>query len=108
MKQNITAASGALGNISHAAHHSPSPGIINTPSHEAVPLEAHPPISMDCFVQQSGLSPVTLWRFRKRGWLKTCVIAGRHYITREEIARFNTRLEAGEFAGKGPQTPSRS
>jgi len=108
MTRNITTTPGAQGGISLAAHHTPSPRVSYTLSHDTVPLEAHPPISMDCFVQQSGLSPVTLWRFRKRGWIKTCVIAGRHYITREEIARFNTRLESGEFAGNGPQTPARS
>ena len=108
MSRNITTTLSAQGGISLAAHHPLSPGINTTPAHETIPLEAHPPISMDCFVQQSGLSPVTLWRFRKKGWLKTCVIAGRHYITREEIARFNARMESGEFAGNGPQTPARS
>ena len=73
---------------------------------EALPLETLPPISLDCFMQQSGLSPVSLWRYRKKGWIKTCLIAGRHYLTRAEIARFNTRLEAGEFAGQ-VRTPSR-
>ncbi|MCX8492626.1 MAG: hypothetical protein ORN23_00150 [Chthoniobacterales bacterium] len=85
MPRNITTTLSAQGGISLAAHHPLSPGINTTPAHETIPLEAHPPISMDCFVQQSGLSPVTLWRFRKKGWLKTCVIAGRHYITREEL-----------------------
>ncbi len=108
MTRNIATTLSAQGGISSAAHHPHSLGINTSHAHEAVPLEAHPPISMDCVVQQSGLSPVALWRFRKRGWINTCVIAGRHYITREEIARFNARLEAGEFAGKGPQTPARS
>jgi len=62
---------------------------------------------MDRFTEQSGLSPVTLWRFRKKGWIKTCVIAGRHYLTAAQIAEFNTRLACGEFAGSGPQTPQR-
>jgi hypothetical protein len=106
MSRNIKTTSDAQGVKSLEAYQHPVTGYTHT--HEAVPLGAYPPISMDCFVQQSGLSPVTLWRFRKRGWINTCVIAGRHYITREEIARFNTRLEAGEFAGNGPQTPARS
>lgn len=51
-------------------------------------------------MEQSGLSPATCWRYRKRGWLKTITIAGRHYITRAAIADFNRRATAGEFAGK--------
>ena len=66
---------------------------------EGLPLAAHPPISLDAFGRESGLSPSTLWRYRRAGWLKTITIAGRHYITREAIANFNTRAAAGEFAG---------
>ena len=71
----------------------------STPGTEGVPLAAHPPISLDSFGSQSGLSPSTCWRYRRKGWLKTITIAGRHYITREAIAEFNTRAAAGEFAG---------
>lgn len=81
---------------------------ITSGANEAIPLEAHPPLSLDRFTEQSGLSPVTLWRFRKRGMITTVMIAGRHYITRREIARFNARLEAGEFTGDGPRKPERS
>jgi hypothetical protein len=65
-----------------------------------IPLEAMPPISLDLFLQQSGFSPATIWRYRKKGWLRTIVIAGRHYITREAIAEFNDRAGRGEFQGK--------
>jgi hypothetical protein len=64
-----------------------------------VPLCAHPPLSLDKFMEQSGISPTTCWRHRKRGWLQTIVIANRHYVTREAIAEFNKRAAAGEFAG---------
>ena len=64
-----------------------------------IPLSAHPPLSLDLFIRQSGLSPTTCWRYRTRGWLQTIVIANRHYITREAIAAFNKRATAGEFAG---------
>lgn len=50
-------------------------------------------------MRQSGLSPATVWRYRKRNWLAVITIAGRHYITREGIAEFNRRAAAGEFAG---------
>ena len=66
---------------------------------ESLPLAAHPPLSLDLFIRQSGLSPTTCWRYRKKGWLETIVIANRHYITREAIAAFNKRAAAGEFAG---------
>jgi predicted site-specific integrase-resolvase len=57
-------------------------------------------MSMDRFCEQMGISAVTAWRWRERGWLKTIVIAGRRYITREAIADFNRRAVAGEFAGE--------
>jgi hypothetical protein len=65
-----------------------------------IPLTGHPPLALDLYIRQSGLSPATCWRYRKRGWLKTIVIAGRHYVTREAIAEFNERAARGEFAGK--------
>ena len=71
-------------------------------SENAPPLAAYPPLALDLFMRQSGLSSATCWRYRKKDWLKTVVIAGRHYVTREEIARFNARAKAGEFAGTIP------
>jgi len=64
-----------------------------------IPLAAQPPLALDLFIRQSGLSPATCWRYRKRGWLKTVLIAGRHYITRGSIAQFNERAARGDFAG---------
>jgi hypothetical protein len=71
---------------------------IKTPS-EAVPLDAMPPVSLERFMTEFGVSPATCWRYRKRGWLETIVICGRHYITRPAIAEFNRRAALGEFAG---------
>lgn len=70
-----------------------------------IPLAGHPPLALDLYIRQSGLSPATCWRYRKKGWLRTIVIAGRHYVTREAIAEFNARAARGEFAGK-LQNPS--
>lgn len=67
--------------------------------HDPLPLISLPPLSLDKFIEQSGLSPATCWRYRKRGWLKTVNIAGRHYLTRQAIAEFNERAGRGEFAG---------
>lgn len=63
-----------------------------------------PPMALNKFIEESGLSSVTLWRYRRAGWLHTLNICGRHYLTRSEIARFNARASSGEFA-KSPITP---
>jgi hypothetical protein len=73
----------------------------NTPA-----IDSEPPIALDKFIEQSGLSAVTVWRYRRAGWLATLNICGRHYLTRAEIARFNTRAAAGEFS-KEPSRPKR-
>ena len=67
-------------------------------------LDSLPPGALDKFMEESGLSPVTVWRYRKRGWLHCHNIAGHWYITRAAIAEFNRRAAAGEFA-KTPQRP---
>lgn len=72
---------------------------------EALPLNVLPPLALDLFMIQTGLSQATCWRYRKKGWLKTVVIANRHYISREAIAEFNGRAASGEFAGT-LQSPS--
>lgn len=64
----------------------------------AIELMSMPPMSLDKFMEDSGLSAVTLWRYRKKGWLKTINICGRQYVSRIAIAKFNARAEQGEFA----------
>jgi predicted site-specific integrase-resolvase len=61
-------------------------------------------MSLDKFIEQTGLSAVTVWRYRKNGMLTTVNICGRQYILRAEIARFNQRAAEGEFA-KPPNQP---
>jgi hypothetical protein len=70
----------------------------------------HAPISLAAFTARLGLNPVTIWRWRKKAWIATINIAGRQYITRAEIERFNSRAEAGEFARDPaiPRTSTRS
>jgi hypothetical protein len=75
----------------------------NKPS---VAIDSDPPIALDKFTEESGLSAVTGWRYRRAGWLNTMNICGRHYLTRSEIARFNARAAAGEFA-REPTKPNR-
>ena len=55
-------------------------------------------VALTRWCEHVGLSPVTAWRFRKRGWLKTINIAGRVYLTDEAAQEFTGRAEAGEFA----------
>lgn len=41
---------------------------------------------------------MTGWRWRKKGWVETLNIAGKLYITGDEIDRFNQRAKDGEFS----------
>jgi hypothetical protein len=67
-------------------------------------LDTEPMMSLDKFIEETGLSAVTVWRYRRKGMLATVNICGRLYILRAEIARFNQRAAAGEFA-KPPNHP---
>jgi hypothetical protein len=63
-------------------------------------------IALNTWAERAGLSPCTLWRWRKRGWLKTRNIAGRQYLTSEDLREFEERLKRGEFAQQH-KTPAR-
>jgi len=56
------------------------------------------------FCQSTGFTPVTIWRYRQAGWLRTLNINGRVYIAGEEIERFKQRAANGEFAKRHPKT----
>jgi hypothetical protein len=75
-----------------------------------IELQSLPPMSLDKFAIDSGLCSATLWRYRKKGWLKTLNICGRQYVSRLAIAEFNMRAERGEFAKEhvSPRRPRRS
>jgi hypothetical protein len=81
-------------------------GMNNDAKSSSAAIDSDPPIALDKFIEQSGLSIVTVWRYRRAGWLNALNICGRHYLTRSEIARFNARAAAGEFA-KEPTKPKR-
>lgn len=68
---------------------------------------ARPPVAINKFCAEVGISPITAYRMRKRGWLSTLNIAGRQYVSMDEIERFNARAAAGEFA-QIHVTPKRS
>jgi hypothetical protein len=54
-------------------------------------------IALNTWLEQVGITAITCWRWRKKGWIQTLNISGRVYISREEICRFTKRAEAGEF-----------
>jgi len=55
-------------------------------------------IALNRWLVQVGVTQITAWRWRRRGWLKTVNIAGRQYLTQEAIEEFHRRAVAGEFA----------
>ncbi len=55
-------------------------------------------ISLKKFTATAGVSPVTVWRWRRAGWLPTIIIAGKPYLSSEAIAEFKQRAERGDFA----------
>jgi len=75
-------------------------------SNEISAWPASPIVLFDIFLDSLGITPPTGWRWRKRGWITTLNIAGRVYISREEINRFYERVAAGEFS-KTHKTPKR-
>ncbi|MST00845.1 MAG: hypothetical protein EXS29_06000 [Pedosphaera sp.] len=57
-------------------------------------------IAFNDWLEGVGVTAITGWRWRKKGWIQTVNIYGRIYVKREAIASFECRAEAGEFAQK--------
>jgi len=57
------------------------------------------PKSLASLMDEMGVCRVTMWRWRRAGWLSTITIAGREYVTPDSLAEFNRRAMAGELAG---------
>jgi hypothetical protein len=55
-------------------------------------------VSLDSWREQVGVTACTVWRWRKKGWLKTVNICGRLYLTQEAINEFYERAQLGEFS----------
>lgn len=79
----------------------------NSKKHPEDHFTARPPVSLEKFLGEMGLSPVSGWRFRKRGWIRTVNIAGRHYVPYECVVEFNARAARGEFS-REPANPSKN
>jgi hypothetical protein len=58
------------------------------------------------FLEDVGKSPVTGWRWRRDGFITTINVAGKVYVTQDEIERFEKRAIAGEFS-KPTRAPRR-
>ena len=67
---------------------------------------ASPIVLFGLFLESLGVTPPTGWRWRKLGWINTINIAGRVYVSRDEINRFEARAAAGEFS-KRHKSPNR-
>jgi hypothetical protein len=63
-------------------------------------------VLFDRWLRSIPLTPATGWRYRKRGWITTVNVCGRVFITKDEIAKFESRAVAGEFS-RVHKTPSR-
>lgn len=61
--------------------------------------------ALDKFTQEMGVSPGTVWRWRKQGILETVNLHGRPYVTNEQAARFVARVASGEFSKVKPVPP---
>jgi hypothetical protein len=55
-------------------------------------------VPFSVFLQQVGKSANCGWRWRRKNWVNTMNVAGRLYIAKSEIERFQKRAAAGEFA----------
>lgn len=55
-----------------------------------------------------GVSDTTLWRWSKRGWLRTVNISGKVYVELSSLADFETRAINGEFSQEPAGAAKRS
>jgi hypothetical protein len=67
---------------------------------EILGTAASPIVLFGLFLESLGVTPPTGWRWRKLGWIDTINIAGRVYVSRDEINRFQQRAADGEFSRK--------
>jgi hypothetical protein len=73
---------------------------VRVKSNQILELNGHAILPFNSFLVQTGRSASCGWRWRRKGWITTIDIAGRLYISQQEIERFQKRAAAGEFAKK--------
>ena len=71
---------------------------MKTTNAKTEPSSQHGWIALNAWLDRPGRSETTGYRWRKRGWLETTVIAGKHYLSPQNLANFECRAAAGEFA----------
>lgn len=54
--------------------------------------------AVKAFACDRGVSTVTVWRWRKRGWITTVNICGMPYVDLASANEFDERARKGEFA----------
>ena len=59
-------------------------------------------IALSKWLRSIGRGVTTGWRWCRAGWLHPVNIAGRPYLTGDEIRRFHARAKAGEFSKTPP------
>jgi hypothetical protein len=69
---------------------------------ENIELSGKALLPFNSFLKQNGRTASCGWHWRKKGWIATVNIAGRLYVTQDEITRFQQRVAAGEFAKGSP------
>jgi len=57
-------------------------------------------VSLSKWLRGLGRSDTTGWRWCQAGWLHPLNIAGKQYLTAEDIRQFSDRAKRGEFAQK--------
>jgi hypothetical protein len=55
-------------------------------------------VALSKWLREIGRSDTTGWRWRQAGWLHPVNIAGRPYLTGDDIRQFQARAAAGEFS----------
>jgi hypothetical protein len=73
-------------------------------THEATrqETESRPPlVALRKWTKEIGISAVTAWRWAKFGRIHPIDIAGKLYLSADDLYQFEQRAKAGEFA-KGP------
>jgi hypothetical protein len=55
-------------------------------------------IAQSKFCSDAGIDPVTAWRYVQRGWLRPVKLANRVFFRASDLAEFERRAVAGEFA----------
>lgn len=54
-------------------------------------------VALSKWTREVGISSATVWRWAKRGVIHPITIAGKRYLTGDDLQQFYARAKAGEF-----------